>query len=114
MERYTNTEIGMNVIKVNLPRTEKDYINGNGEGVFCYVSDSVLKAYSKDEYGLICTGHLLNDSIYYPDLKIGDMVTFELRGKNRPVVTWARLENKKALSAEEIADFIKSIMNRGD
>ena len=80
----------MELIKVNLPSSPEAEHNGNGEGVFVLVNEEVKRAYDTDEAGTIYSGILDNDSIYYPELQHGTPIQFEMRGVNRPVVsfTW--------------------------
>lgn len=80
----------MEYIKVNLPASQEAYRNGNGEGVWVLVEENVKKAYDTDEGGTCYKGILDNDSVYYPALKHGVTIPFEMRGENRPVVpyTW--------------------------
>ena len=93
----------MEHIKVNFPICEKDFYSGNGEGMWVIVDDNVKKKYDNDDKGGSYTGILDNDSMYYPKLKVGAKVTFELRGKNRPVALIKDfLENYEAISEEEL------------
>lgn len=39
----------MKYIKVNLPGSKEAYNRGNGEGVWCLVTEDVKKAYDADE-----------------------------------------------------------------
>ena len=73
-------------IKVNIPLTEEEYRSGNGEGVWVEVDPATRKAYDNDVIGPGYHGILANDSVYYPGLCCGDMIDFEMRGQNRPVV----------------------------
>ena len=73
-------------IKVNLPSTQEDFINGNGECCFVLVDDETFKAWEDDNNtGGTYLGTLDNDSLYYPSMKAGDEIKFELRGENIPV-----------------------------
>lgn len=74
-------------IKVNLPASEDDYLNGYGEGVFMLVTPEIKAAYDADESGTKYTGILDNDSMNYPSLKHGALIPFEMRGDKRPVVS---------------------------
>ena len=78
----------MEDIKANLPTSEDDYKNGNGEGVFVLVAPEVKEAYDTDEEGGTYEGILDNDSIEYMDLNHGERVPLEMRGVNRPVVPY--------------------------
>lgn len=75
----------MEHIKVNLPSSERDYIDGCGEGCFVLVEADAKKAYDTDESGTEYTGILDNDSLYYPGLMHGVVIPFEMRGEKRPV-----------------------------
>jgi hypothetical protein len=75
-------------IKVNLPRDKEAYLLGNGEGIWVKVEPLVKKAHDRDDIDAVYSGILANDSVYYPSLKIGNKVVFELRGNNRPVALW--------------------------
>lgn len=73
-------------IKVNLPASEKDFLDGNGEGCFVLVDKPTKALWENDEnIGNVCHGTLDNDSWYYPEMKHGTEIKFELRGDKRPV-----------------------------
>lgn len=75
-----------NYIKVNLPYSEEQFINGNGEGCFVLVDNETLNAWNDDgNVGGEYFGTLDNNSIYYPEMKAGTEIKFELRGEHRPV-----------------------------
>jgi len=97
-------------IKVNIPLTEDDYHSGNGEGVWVEVDEDTRKAYDRDAIGLGYHGILANDSMYYPGLKFGDVIPFEMCGENRPVVDFPRfLSAMNRLTKEEKAELLRSI-----
>ena len=75
-------------IQVNIPLTEEDYRFGNGEGVWVEVDEETRLAYDRDAIGAGYNGILANDSIYYPGLMCGEVIPFEMRGTNRPVVDY--------------------------
>lgn len=103
-------EIQNKYIKVNIPLTEEDYRSGNGEGVWVEVDAETRAAYDRDAIGLGYHGILANDSLYYPGLKCGDVIPFEMRGENRPVVDFPRfLSALNRISKEEKADLIQEI-----
>lgn len=79
-------------IKVNIPANEEGFREGFGEGVFVIVDEEVRKLYDEDDKGTICEGILDNDCLYYPELKHGARIPFEMRGDKRPVVllSWLR------------------------
>lgn len=101
----------MQYIKVNFPRNEESFKSGNGEGMWVLVDDEISKAYSLDAAGEVCFGTLDNDSVYYPALKAGERVVFELRGDNRPVaLIKGFFENYKVISDEELETIMAEIM----
>lgn len=75
-----------NHIMVNLPPEERDYLSGNGEGVWVLVDEETLEAYNRNSDDKNFVGILDNDSIYYPGLRAGMLIPFEMRGEYRPVV----------------------------
>lgn len=100
----------MNLIKVNLPRNRDDFIGGNGEGVWVSVSEDVVQKDSDNLTNVKCIGKLENDSIYYPALKVGMEVIFELRGENRAVALIDEfLDRYEAISDEELEDVKRKI-----
>ena len=87
-------------IKVNIPSSEEGFREGFGEGVFVIVDEDVRKLYDEDDEGTICEGILDNDCLYYPELKHGVIIPFEMRGDKRPVVLFSWLkENYKLADA---------------
>jgi hypothetical protein len=75
-------------IKVNIPASEDDYKNGNGEGCWAEVDDKTYSDYLRDERGGQYVGKLLNQpSTDLHDLQYGDYFVFEMRGEGRPVAT---------------------------
>lgn len=83
-------------IKVNLPETEDDYIDGNGEGVWVLVDEKAKTAHDTDVNEGTYLGILANDSVYYPHMTFGSAVVIEMRGSQRPVVPWLFLVDYKA------------------
>ena len=90
-------------IKVNLPETENDYKDGNGECVWALVDDTCKKAYDNDSDGCTFIGILCNGSIYYPHLAHGMAVVIEMRGEKRPVVPLGFLTN--------YVEYLRSVIN---
>lgn len=88
-------------IKVNIPLNEKEYRNGNGEGVWVEVDSKTKAAYDKDVIGPGYHGILANDSVYYPGLKCGDMIEFEMRGEKRPVVDYHNFLSYRSRISDE-------------
>lgn len=100
-------------IKVNIPLTEQDYRSGNGEGVWVEVDRKTKGAHDQDAIGSGYQGILANDSLYYPGLSCGDMIEFEMRGANRPVVAWSFLQNRLHLTEAGKAMLVQKIAERG-
>lgn len=98
-------------IKVNLPLTEHEYQNGNGEGVWVLVDKETKRALDEDATGKGYIGILDNDSFYYPGLNAGELFPFEMRGEHRPVADYhgflAKLDH---ISQEEKAELIRQIV----
>ena len=111
-------EVSKGYIKVNLPLTEQEYCSGNGEGVWVRVSDETRQAYDANVSGGGYTGVLSNDSVYYPGLMCGTVISFELRGEYRPVADfYGFLAGRPHLTPEGKAAFIRKIaqaQNGGD
>lgn len=85
-------------IKVNIPMDDFSFEMGNGEGVWVIVDEDVRKLYDEDDKGTICEGILDNDCVYYPELKHGAKIPFEMRGDKRPVVLLSWLRDNYELS----------------
>lgn len=81
-EKYTEH------IKVNLPAKDDDEKTGAGEGCYVLVTPEVKRAYDEDESGTSYEGVLDNDSLYYPGLKHGTIIQFDMRGEKRPTVKY--------------------------
>ena len=97
-------------IKVNLPSSEKDYISGNGEGVWVKVEKGVWLMHDNDSDGAICEGILDNDSWYFPWLKAGTKIKFETRGEYRPVVPWTWINTRRLLGERvELLEIDKNV-----
>lgn len=75
-------------IKINLPLTERDYLSGNGEGVWVKIDPATRRDYDENKVGPGYFGILDNDSLYYPGLGPGEMIPFEMRGEHRPVADY--------------------------
>ena len=113
MDNIANRSAMTEYIKVNLPLTERDYSAGNGEGVWVLVDPKTKEAHDRDAAGAGYAGILCNDSCYYPGLKAGEMLPFEMRGENRPVADfYGFLEKLAKLTAEEKASLILMIAGR--
>lgn len=79
----------MEYIKVNLPASQEDYRNGDGELVWVLVTEDVKKAYfNADEEGTSYTAILDDDSVYYPGLVRGTEMPIEMRVEDIPVVPY--------------------------
>lgn len=100
-------------IQVNLPLTEDDYLAGNGEGVWVRVDPATHKDYDADKIGPGYFGILDNDSLYYPGLVHGTMISFEMRGKCRPVADYHNFLSKlPKLTPEGKAKLLMEIAKR--
>lgn len=75
----------MEHIKVNLPSNRDDFEYGNGEGCWVLVEPGIKEQCEAGYEGGNFEGLLDNDSFYYPDLKAGTTIRFEMRGECRPV-----------------------------
>lgn len=107
------TYIPRKYIQVNIPLTEQEYLSGNGEGVWLEVDEKTRQAYDRDAVGGGYSGILSNDSIYYPGLKCGMVLPFEMRGQNRPVVEYYRaLAGRVRLTAEGKAAVLRKIAEK--
>ena len=83
-----NTTEQLHKIKVNIPASEDDYNNGNGEGCWAEVDSKTYSDYLRDERGGQYVGKLLNEpSTDLHGLQYGDLFVFEMRGEERPVAT---------------------------
>lgn len=78
-------------IKVAFPSTEDDFHAGVGERLRVLVGSGGKEAWRRGVKGDSWVGELDNDSIYYPTLKRGDLVEFELRGPRKAVANWGFL-----------------------
>lgn len=97
-------------IQVNLPLTEQEYLSGNGEGVWLEVDEETRKAYDAGTIGGGYSGILSNDSLYYPGLKCGTIIPFEMRGEFRPVADYyGFLTNRTRLTEAARAAVIQRI-----
>lgn len=85
----------MQNIKIILPKTEQDYINGYGESIWVLVNDETKAAHDRDETGGHYSGILDNYSIEYPNLKPGHVIPFEMRGEQKPVAFYDWLKDHK-------------------
>lgn len=79
-------------IKVNLPNDEDSAKTGNGEGCWVLVTKEVKKLHDEDVTGGIYEGKLDNNSCYYPNLKAGEIIRFEMKGVNRPLAIYEDLQ----------------------
>ena len=87
----------LSYIKANLPDSPEAEERGNGEGCFFLVPPEVKKAYDSDEAGTLYEGVIDNESVYFPGILPGDLLPLEMRGKNRPVVSYDYLKRLQAL-----------------
>lgn len=102
--------INKKLIKINLPLTEADFTSGNGEGVWVEVGQKAKAAYDQDAIGAGYCGILANDSLYYPGLRCGEIIHFEMRGPFRPVADIQDLHTRfPYLTSEAKTALIKKI-----
>ncbi len=82
------TKEQLHQIKVNIPASEDDYKNGNGEGCWAEVDSKTYSDYLRDERGGQYVGKLLNQPFTdLHGLQYGDLFVFEMRFDERPVAT---------------------------
>lgn len=89
--------------KVNLPSCAEDYLNGNGEGVWCCIHPDLSEDDISNSDGVIFFVKILNDSLYYKDLNFGALIPVESRGNNRPVALLDELVAKYGKGDKEKA-----------
>ena len=82
-------------IKANLPRTQMEYEEGNGEGCWFIVDRSTKEAYDRNNIGSNFVGVLDNDSLFYEGLQHGVTLPIEMRGVFRAVVPVEALQKWK-------------------
>lgn len=87
--------------KVNLPSCAEDYLNGNGEGVWCCIHPQISEDELNNSEGTILFVKILNDSLYYDGLKYGDLIPVVPREGNRPVALLDELVAKYGKSDKE-------------
>ena len=81
--------------RVNLPDSEESYEYGSGEGVWAVSNSKGFRiAQDDNSYKELFLVRILNDSIYFKDLKMGDYVLVESRRDNRPVAIYKELVNR--------------------
>ena len=88
---------GWELRKVNLPSNKENYLSGNGEGLWCYLSKEDIVKYDNDEKVGDFEAYICNDPEYYNEVNFGDKLVAEFRGKNRPVFKFSQVENFKCL-----------------
>lgn len=101
-------------IKVNLPYNKSGYESGNGEGVWVLVDFETKAAHDNNEVTADPSYHgiLDNDSVYYPKLKCGAELYFEMRGNMRPVVPLDFLNDKGRITEQELNELKRKLMER--
>lgn len=101
-------------VTINIPFNEKEYKSGNGETIWAAVSNNDKEKYDNDCDNGTVEVMLLNNSVGFPSLMIGEKIMCEWRGKKIPVVPW---NNIKDLEFDRVTvDVRKSQMKqlRGD
>lgn len=86
---------------VNLPPNKKCYSSGNGEGCLVAVNSGTYKLWYFDYKGGCFKGKILHDSLYYPSIRKGQTILFEMRGNKRPVAFLDKLPTV----AKQYADY---------
>jgi hypothetical protein len=99
-------------IKVNFPFSENDYLSGNGEGCWVLVTKDTKEKHDKDVLDGRYRGVLSNNSYYYPELKVGSRVLFNMRGNKRPVADWDFLAGLEKVSVQTKTDIINAVINK--
>ena len=97
--------------KVNLPFNEDDFNSGNGEGCWACCSKEDMEKMDKD---IPCyfTAKILNDSLYYPNIKYGMEISCMFMGnRKRPVADIAMLQLMygKPISEEEKRELLEKV-----
>lgn len=92
-ELYYTANNGMyRIIKVNLPDSPR---STNGEGVWVVTTaESSIKADDDNDKGSECKAILINDSVYYPNLRYGTIIPFTTNGSKRPYVKYKWLQDQ--------------------
>ena len=88
-------------IKVNLPGSAEREAQGGGEGCYFLVDAETKRAYDTDESGTQYQGVLDNDSLYYPGLTHGEILSFTMQGEKRPIVSFNYLVEHYGEPAQE-------------
>jgi hypothetical protein len=96
------------MFKVNLPSTEADVENGNGEGVWACTDEQSRLKWESETCNEIIFVRILNDSIYYPTLKCDTIIPVRLCQDMRPVALLDELiaQNGKS-KRDEVLRFMK-------
>lgn len=83
------------LIKINIPGSFNNYINGAGECVDALASEKGFELYNnEDSFGERFEVQILQDSLYYDGLKNGEKIVVETRRAFRPVAVYSNLEEK--------------------
>lgn len=84
---------------MNLPWDYDGYVSGNGEGVWVEAISNP-REYARYE-NRSRRGHMLvrlmNDSVYYPQLRAGSVVRVGLRGRHRPVLSYRDFQTLQSM-----------------
>ncbi|MGC6767762.1 hypothetical protein [Enterococcus sp. LJL51] len=99
-------------IKVNFPFSKEDYFNGNGEGCWVLVTKDTKEKHDSDVLEGMYRGVLSNDSYYYPELKVGSRVLFNMRGSKRPVADWGFLAGLEKISEQNKMELIGAVLKK--
>lgn len=94
IEIVTDFEAETIKFKANLPYDKENEINGNGEGVWVEASTKDYTVAANNNGYLPVK--ILNDSVYYPSLKYGDLILIKFTNneEQRPIAPLEELRHK--------------------
>lgn len=97
-------------IRVSLPLSREGFETGEGEKVWVAIDGKTRNAWASEVEGGTYSGLLISDSVFYPDLRQGDAIFFELRRGERPVAFIdGFLERYRLASDAEVRAVIEAI-----
>jgi len=70
---------------INLPSEEEDFIGGNGESIWACGTTETLEAYKNMDFEGVVYVKLMNNSMYYPNLKYKTVIPVKVEKNKRPV-----------------------------
>jgi len=89
-----------NFVKVNVPGSEAQEKNGTGESIWAELTDHDTRRYYSNGTGT-AYAIIRNDSFFFQELRYGQRVQIQLRGKKAPIISFAR--TLKKLTANPMA-----------